>query len=40
MQETTGAGKDVEKGEPSYTVGRNANWCGHSGKQYRDTFKN
>ena len=25
-RETTGVGEDAEKGEPSYTVGRNANW--------------
>ena len=30
------AGEDVEKGEPSYTVGGNASWCSHSGKQYGD----
>ena len=33
-QETIDIGKDVEKGEPSYTAGRNANWCSHCGKQY------
>ena len=33
-QETTDVGEDVEKGEPSCAVGRNANWCSHSGKQY------
>ena len=32
--EATDVGKDVEKGEPSYTVGGNANWCSHSGEQY------
>ena len=26
-------GEDVEKREPSCTVGGNANWCSHSGKQ-------
>ena len=31
-QETTGVNKDVVKGEPSYNVGGNANWCSHSGK--------
>ena len=31
--ETTGVGEDVEKKEPSCTVGGNANWCSHSGKQ-------
>ena len=25
-QETTNIGEDVEKGEPSYIVGRNVNW--------------
>ena len=25
-------GGDVEKGEPFYTVGGNANWCSHCGK--------
>ena len=29
---TTNVGEDVEKGEPSYTVGGNVNWCSHSGK--------
>ena len=29
-QETRGVGEDVEKGEPSCTVGGNANWCRHS----------
>ena len=33
-QETTDVGKDAEKGEPSYTVGKNANWCGHSEEQH------
>ena len=32
--ETTNVGEDVEKGEPSYTVGGNASWYSHSGKQY------
>jgi len=26
--------EDVEKGETSYTVSGNANWCSHCGKQY------
>ena len=34
IQETTGAGKDVELGEPSCTVGGNANWCSRCGKHY------
>ena len=33
-QETTGIGEDAEKEEPSYTVGGNANWHSHCGKQY------
>ena len=35
-QETTVVGEDVEKGEPSCTIGGNANWCRHAGKQYGD----
>ena len=31
-QETTNVGEDVEKREPSCTVGGNVNWCSHSGK--------
>ena len=31
-QQTTSAGEDVEKGEPSCTVGGNADWCSHCGK--------
>ena len=27
------------KKEPSYTVGRNVNWCSHYGEQYRDSLK-
>ena len=34
------AGQDVEKGEPSCTVGGNADWCSHSGKQYGVILKN
>ena len=33
-KEMTDVGEDVEKGEPSYTVGGNANCCSHSGKQH------
>ena len=33
-QKSTGVGEIVGKGEPSYTVGGNANWCSHSEKQY------
>ena len=38
--ETMGVGKDMEKKEPSCTVGGNANWCSHSGKQYGGSSKN
>ena len=34
-QQTTSAGKVVEKREPSCTVGGNADWCSHCRKQYR-----
>ena len=33
------AGKDVEKREPSYTVGGNAAWYSHYGEQCGDSFK-
>ena len=33
-------GEGVEKREPSYTVGRNANWYSHYGEQCGDSFKN
>ena len=32
--------KDVEKGEPFGTVGGDAYWCSHCGKQYGDTSEN
>ena len=32
-QEIATAGEGVKKGEPSYTVGGNVNWCSHHGKQ-------
>jgi len=38
-QETTGVGEDVEEEEPLYTVGENANWCSHCGKQYGGSSK-
>ena len=38
-QETTDVGEDAEKGEPSNTVGGNANWYRHSGKQYGSSSK-
>ena len=33
-QQTTGAGEDVEKREHLCTLGGNADWCSHCGKQY------
>ena len=33
-------GKDVEKREFLYTVGRNITWCSHCGKQYGGFSKN
>ena len=38
--ETTDAGEYVEKWEASCTVGRNANWGSHSGKQSGGSSKN
>ena len=32
-QQTTSAGKDVEKRKPEFTVGGNADWCSHFVKQ-------
>ena len=37
IQATIGVGEDVGKKVHSYVAGRNANWCSHSGKQYRDS---
>ena len=34
------SGESVEKREPSYTVGGNANWYNFYGEQYGDSFKN
>jgi len=39
-QETTNAGEVVGKGEPSYTIGENASWYSHFGKQYGGASKN
>ena len=39
-QQTTSAGEDVEKGEPYCTVGGNAGWCRHTGKQMEIPQKN
>ena len=30
----TNAGKDVEKRQPSHSVGGNVSWCSHYGEQY------
>ena len=38
--QTKSAGEDVEKKEPSYIVGGNANWYSHYGDQYGDSLKN
>ena len=38
-QDTTDVDEDAEKGEPSYTVGGNADWCSHSGKEYEGSSK-
>ena len=38
-QEITSVGEDVEKREPSYTVGENVNWCSHYGEQYGNSSK-
>ena len=39
-QQTTGVGKDAEKGEHFCTGGGNGNWCSNSGKQYGGASKN
>ena len=36
---TINAGAGVERREPFYTVGGNANWCPHYGDQYGGYFK-
>ena len=38
-EKTTDVGEDAQKGESFYTVGGNANWCSHSGKQYEASSK-
>ena len=35
----TSAGEDMEQGEPQCTVGGDANWCSHCGKQYGGSSK-
>ena len=37
--QTINAGEGVEKKEPSYTVGGNANWYSHYGEQCGDSLK-
>jgi len=39
MLQITNAGEGVEKRETSYTVGGNANWYSHCGKQYGVSLK-
>ena len=39
IKKTKGAGEDVEKREPLYTVSGNVNWSSHYGKQYGDSSK-
>ena len=36
----TTVGEDMEKKEPSYTVGKNVHWCSYCGKQYGGFPKN
>ena len=36
----TNVGEDVEKREPSYTVGGNVSWYSHYGKQYEGSSEN
>jgi hypothetical protein len=38
-QPLTCVGEDVGKKEPSYTAGRDANWCSHSGKKLGSFLK-
>ena len=38
-QQTASVGEDVEKRELSCTVGGNADWCSHCGKQYEVSSK-
>ena len=38
--QTINAGEGVEKREPSYTVGGNANYYSHYGEQCGDSLKN
>ena len=38
--QTTSVGEDVEKREPLCTLGGNADWCSHCGKQYGVSSEN
>ena len=38
-QEITGVSQDMEKKEPSRTVGGNVNWYSYCGKQYGSSSK-
>ena len=40
IKKSTKAGEGVEKREPSYTAGGNANWNSHYREQYGDSLKN
>ena len=39
-QKIINAGEDVERREPSYTVGGNVNWYSHCGEKYGGSLKN
>ena len=39
LQEVTGVGEDVVKGEPLNTLGGSVNLCSHYRKQYGSSFK-
>ena len=34
FKSNTSVGKDLQKREPTYTIGGNVNWCTHCGKEY------
>ena len=38
--QTMNAEEDMEKREPSYTIGGNVHGCSHHGEQYENSFKN
>ena len=38
-KQITSVSEDMEKREPSYTIGGNVNWCSHHGGQYGDFSK-